>query len=191
MNRFFLFMLICTLFFASCNSENNKTINGKYQVVKKYEYLIAIDISNALGEQKSKYVLNNLFINTYDSVRFTNPLTKPLVLYNISYRSKVDEVNPSIHKFVPNDTFEIAFSKNLCDTLFALTKDFFSSIEFGSYDTLGRLMPVIYDDSRANVELNCDGRKLNASISSIKNPDITTPQLDTLIRFVEKFKRPS
>jgi len=109
-------------------------------------------------------------------------------LYFISFNSTEDKRNENRKILIPVDTTEITFPEDLSDTLFLFTKSFLKSIQFNSYDTVGQLTPDITDDSHAIVELSYRGRKLTAMISSISNPAISTKQLDTLLKFVYKFR---
>lgn len=180
----FLSLLIATV---SCKTENKKTkkTTQEFKVVKQFDYRITIDIWNGFFGHESKFILNNSQIDSYDSTDYSATLGKPLTLYYVSFRSHQD--NKNNRTLVADDTTEIQFSKDLSDTLFVLTKDFFKNFEFNNYDTIGRLIPVISDDSHGMIELSYGGRKLSATIRSINNPSIGTKQLDTLLNFVEKF----
>jgi hypothetical protein len=185
-----LLLLVFITAFISCSTKNEKT-NNKTELVKQYDYRIIIDIWNGFAGQESKYILNNLRIYTYDSTDLRFKEVKPLTLYYISHIRENDSTNPNIRILVPTDTTEIPFSKKLSDTLFELTRNFLKSVEFNNYDTSINgvvTKPIITDDSQAMVEMNYDGRKLSATISSINNPTIATNGLDTLLNFIRKFK---
>ena len=188
------FLLLAILFWiVSCKTETNKTqkANQEIKTVKRFNFRITVDIWNGFFGYESKFILNNLRIGSYDSIDVQTPLTKPLTLYHISFQSHQDTKNQNIRMLVPIDTTEIVFSKDLSDTLFILTKDFFESVEFNNYDTVGRTIPVITDDGHGTVELSYNGKKLSATITSISNPTIATKQLDTLLHFINKFQPPS
>jgi hypothetical protein len=181
----FLGLLIATF---SCKTENNKTekITQELKVFKQFNYRITIDIWNGFFGHESKFILNNSQIDSYDSTDSPIDLAKPLTLYYVSFQSHQD--NKNNQTLVAVDTTEIQFSKNLSDTLFVLTTDFLKNFDFNNYETIGRLIPVITDDSHGMVELSYGGRKLSATISSINNPTIGTKELDTLLYFVKKFR---
>jgi hypothetical protein len=111
-----------------------------------------------------------------------------MTLQYISYRRPQDKSNKNIKEIVPADTSRFEISKQSCDTLFELSKRFFKTFEFNNYDTVGKLKPIITDDSHSTIELSYGGRTLFASISSINNPTIATPQFDSLLNFIEKYK---
>ncbi|GAB2677775.1 hypothetical protein GCM10027036_34360 [Flavihumibacter cheonanensis] len=188
MTRLLFFAIILSTFSCKTNTKNSDTSTKEIKVFKQFDYRITIDIWNGFFGHGSKFILNNSLIDNYDSTDAKIPLAKPLTLYYISFHSKKDSKTQSTSTLVPVDTTEIAFSKDLSDTLFLLTKDFLKSIKFNNYDTVGQLTPVITDDSHGLVELNYGGRKLSATISSIHNPTIATKELDTLLNFVYKFR---
>lgn len=177
MTRLIFFLLLLPT--TSCNSQNQKT-KSKIEIIKNYDYYITIDVWNGFYRYNSKFILNNLHIDNYDS-RNEFPLTKPLTLYHVSAQD--DKI----------DTTEISFSKSQSDTLFNLTNSFFKKFIFNNYDTaINNVVtkPYITDDSHATVELQYGGRTLNATISSISNPTISTKEFDRLLHFVEKFIAP-
>jgi hypothetical protein len=160
-------------------------------LIKQYNYRIQIDVWNGFAGYQSKYILNNLLIDLYDSTNSYGDIEKPFTLYYITHQQQKHPSNHNISVLVPVDTTEIAFSKELSDTLFILSRDFLKSVEFDNQEKAinGAITkPVIYDDSHAQVEMAYNGRKLIATISSISNPTIATKQLDTLLSFIGKFK---
>jgi hypothetical protein len=181
MTKFSLVFIFLAI--ISCNLQNKG--HEPTKIIKRYNYKITIDIWNGYFGHESKFILNNLGIDSDDSIVKKIQLSKPLTLYYVSFHSVQGEND---RKLVPTDTTEIPFSKNLSDTLFLLTKDFFKNFEFSNYDTVGQIVPIVTDDSHGMVELNYNGRKLSATISSIGNPTIAPRQLDTLLGFVDKFR---
>jgi hypothetical protein len=160
--------IFCFLLLFSCKSQSDNKANSK-----RYDFRIAITTSSFSGHFR-KYIVNNLGVETYESSDATINDLRPNTLYCIS-------ANKSKQK----DTSRITFSNNNCDTLFALTNEFFKNLSFSQYDTLKQL---ITDDVHAFVELSFNGRKLAATISSFNNKDISTTQLDTLLHYLDKFK---
>lgn len=184
-----LFFIVIIL--ASCTCTDKKP-QEKFQLIKQYDYRIVIEEWNSFAGYKTTYILNNLRIATFDSIEQRLYQIHPLTLYSISHKHATDPHNENIRVFVAKDTTKTPFSKELSDTLFTLTKDFLQSVEFNNYDTAihGTIThPIIYDDSHARVELNYGGRTLSATISSISNPTIATPELQTLLRFMGRFGR--
>lgn len=182
-----LFLAVIILAF-SCAAKTDK-ISDNIQVVKKYDYLIKVTIWNGLFGLDSKFILNNLGTETFDSSDFNN--AKPFTLYFISNSKKVDLKHPNNLKLVPSDTTEIQFSNQQSDTLFYLTNEFFKNVNFSNYDTIGKKKALLRDDSHARIELDDGDKRLSATISSISNPAISSKQLDTLINFIWKFKPPT
>jgi hypothetical protein len=178
------FLLLLTFLLPSCNTSAAKQVKGEYMVEKQFDYRITVNEWNGFFGHGSEFILDNSLINSYDSTQDYN-LQIPLTLYHISFIS-THQKNETI--LSPHDTTKIAFSKSLSDTLFLLTKRFFQGLEFNNYDTVGQLMPIITDDSHGFIELQYRGRTLSATISSINNPTIATKELDTLRRFVKKFR---
>jgi len=174
--------LILFLLFASCKSPI-KDKDKKAKIEKNFDYRITVDTWNGFFGKESKFILDNTEISTYDSTQIGD--IKPLTLYYIDF--KATEVRSS-KVLIPIDTTEISFTKAQSDTLFGLAKSFFKSLEFDEYDTIGKLTPVITDDSHGFVELRFRGKTLSAAISSINNPTIATKELDSLRRFVNKFR---
>jgi hypothetical protein len=174
---------------VGCTTQTSKS-DDRIKIVKQYDYRITIDIWNGFAGYQGKYILNNLRLATYDSSRDSD-IEKPLTLYYISYTRKIDPNNPNIRTLVPLDTSEIPFSKVWSDTLYNLTHNFLKNVQFKIYDTLINgvvTRPVVFDDSKATIELNYGGKKLNATISSISNPTISNQELDTLLNFIGKFE---
>jgi len=124
----------------------------------------------------SKYILNNLQIDNYDSST-KSPLTRPLILYHIAAQDS------------KSDTTEILFSKAESDKLFNLTNNFFKSFLFKNYDTSVNNVvskTFISDDSGATIELQYGGRTLKATISSISNQTIATHEFDALLKYIDR-----
>lgn len=173
-------LLLLIIIFVSCKSTTNDK-DKEANVEKNYEYRITVNTWNAFTGHESKFVLDNIEINTYDSTAVVG--LKPLTLYYFDREMQADSKG-----LTRNDTTQIPFSKTQSDTLLRLTKSFFKSLEFDEYDTIGKLTPVITDDSRGFVELRFRGKTLSATISSISNPTIATKEMDSLRRFVNKFR---
>jgi hypothetical protein len=178
--------LLLIVLIESCNSPAAEEKAKAYQVEMQFDYRITVNTWNGFFGYKSKFILDNSIINSYDSTQDVS-YHKPLTLYYISFISE-PKINESV--FTSKDTTDIPFSKSFSDTLFLLTKRFFKGLEFNNYDTIGQLTPIITDDSYAYIELQYRGKRLSATISGINNPTITTKELDTLLSFVNKFKPP-
>jgi hypothetical protein len=163
-----LFQICCLVLLFSCKSSSDNKAN-----LKRHDYRIAVTTSSFFGHFQ-KYIVNNLGVETYESSDVTIEDLTPNTLYCIS-------ANKSKHK----DTSRVDFSNSNCDTLFDLTNGFFKNLLFSQHDTMKQ---PITDDAHAFVELSFNGRKLIATISSFNNKDISTRQLDTLLRFLDKFK---
>ena len=183
-------LCLSILFAFSCKTEikEPQQPNEETKVFKKFDYRITVDIWNGFYGYESKFILDNSLIDHYDSSDANDPMTKPLTLYVISFKSVQNKRNQNIRQLLPIDTTEIAYSRDLSDTLFNLTRNFLKSVDFNNVDTLGQLVPVITDDSHGMIELSYGGKKLSATISSINNPSIGTKQLDTLLNFIAKFR---
>jgi hypothetical protein len=177
--------LILFIIISSCNAPTRDKNEAELKKVEKqYDYRITVDTWNGFFGHASKFILDNSQVGFYDSTQLDGFL-KPFTFYYIAFESRESKQGRVL---TPIDTTEIPFSKALSDTLFLLTKSFFKSLDFNNSDTVGKLTPIITDDSKGCVELHYRGRTLSATISSISNPTIATKELDTLRRFVNKFK---
>lgn len=187
MTRLLLLFSVFTL--ASCNEVTQKS-KQKFELVKQYDYRIKIEEWNGFAGYQSTFILNNLHIAMFDSFEKDVYKVKPLTLYHISHSQITDLQNQNRRIFIPKDTTETPFSKEQSDTLFNLTKKFLKSVDFNNYDTSinGAITHLVKtDDSHAWVELNYGGRTLSATISSISNPNVATPELGVLLRFINRF----
>ena len=172
--RFLFFSSFLVLF--SCSS-NSKRDSDKKEVFKRYDYRIAVTTGSFFSHPE-KFILNNLGIDTYEASDTGFKEIKPYTLYHISYSRKSER----------NDTAQIIFSKQACDTLFTLVNHFFKNFSFDNLDTVGKKHEIIMDDAFSFVELSFNGRKLTANVSSINNTEIGNRQLDTLLNYLDKFK---
>jgi hypothetical protein len=178
MTRSVIFILLTLTF--SCKTKPKKQ-EVKAEVFKNYNYRISINIWNGFYGFNNQYLLDNL----NNDIEYSS---KSMTLQCISYRQQQDKNNKNIKEFVPADTTKVEISKQSCDTLFELSKRFFRTFEFNNYDTVGQSKPIITDDSHSTIELSYGGRTLLARISSISNPTIATPEFDSLLNFIEKYK---
>jgi hypothetical protein len=172
--RFLFFSSLLILF--SCSS-NPKVDSEKKEVFKRYDYRIAVT-TGSFFRHPEKFILNNLGIDTYEASDTGFKEIKPYILYHISYSRKLEH----------NDTVQILFPKQACDTFFILANFFFKNFSFNNQDTVGKEHKIIMDDAYTFVELSFNGRKLTANVSSINNPEIGNKQLDTLLNYLDKFK---
>ncbi|MGZ3951179.1 MAG: hypothetical protein ACXVBZ_07275 [Flavisolibacter sp.] len=172
--RLLFFLTLLVLF--SCSSSPGKRTEKK-EAFKRYDYRIAVTTGNFFSHPE-KFILNNLGIDTYEASDTGFKEIKPYTLYHISYSAK------SQH----NDTAQILFPKQNCDTLFTLVNLFFKGFSFDNVDTVGKEHDIINDDVHAFVELSFNGRKLIAHASSINNPEVGNEQLDSLLNYLYKFK---
>jgi hypothetical protein len=178
MARYTIFaLLVLTI---CCNTKLD-TKEVKPEIFKSYDYRISITIWNGFYGFNNQYVLDNL----QNDIDYSS---KPMTLQYIVHRQKQDRRNEKIRQFIPSDTTKIDISKQSCDTLFDLTRNFFKTFGFNNCDTVGHSKPIITDDSHSTIELSYGGRTLIARISSINNPTIATSQFDSLINFLQKYK---
>jgi hypothetical protein len=182
-----LIILFFGALFFSCNQHEKKE-KSKVEIIKRYNYLIDIEVWNSFAGDKAKYLVNNTRIGRYDSIDARFNILKPLTLYKISYLQEADKSNPNVRIFVPKDTLKVPFPKHKCDKLFDLTLRFFKSIEFNVYDTAVNgviTKPVLFDDSQARIGLSYGGKRMDVTISSISNPSITTKEFHTLLQYIQ------
>lgn len=188
-------LLLLTLLISGLAACKTKANGGPstIELKKQYDYRIAVDIWNAFSGEKSTYILDNRRIGLYDSIDARNNRLKPLTLYRITYMQKAVDSTESQLWFVPSDTLHLAFSKSQSDTLFELTRAFFQSMRLNNLDTAVNgvvTKPVILDDSKARIVIDFDGNALSATIGSISNPSIITPEFNRLLHYLQEFSIP-
>ncbi len=179
MTRSLIFILLALTFSCKTKPKNQEV---KTEVLKNYNYRISINIWNGFYGFNEQYLLDNLGNNIDYS-------SKSMTLQYISYKQQQDKKIENKRIFVPVDTTKIEILKQSCDTLLDLSKRFFKTFEFNNYDTVGQSKkPIINDDDHSTIELSYAGRTLIARISSVHNPTIATPQFDSLLNFIKKYK---
>lgn len=175
----------------SCTTNTNRHKNT-IELKKQYDYRIEVEVWNGFAGYASKFVLDNRRIGMYDSLDEINGRLKPLTLYHLSYAQKANKDKPNLFEFIPTDTSQITFTQTQSDTLFELTRTFFQTLYLNNVDTAINgvvTKPVVMDDDKGRVQIDFDGKTLRATISSLNNPSITTPQFDTLRNFCQKFEQ--
>jgi hypothetical protein len=152
-----------------------QTKKKKIELVKRYDYVIEISVWNNYSGIADKFVLNNI-ANHGSSIE-----KKPyilLVIRNTKFGSKTDTVTKK-------------FSRLESDSLFNLTKNFFSRISFNNVDTVvnGQITEVeVSDDSNAAISLEFGKKKLSTTIESISHPKNASKELNKLLRYLWNFQ---
>ena len=176
MIRLLLFILFCFPAFSGIAQKSKP--NGKIGYVKRYDYRIEINIWNDPRGSGSTYLLDNSGMQFYDAKAIESDHIKPMTLYCITKKYLTGI----------SDTVTIKFAKEDSDSLYNLTRQFFTTFHLNNIDTLinDSTIHTISDDAQATVAFSLGERKITAEIYSISNPLVSTKDFIRLLKYVRE-----